>query len=281
MKNKGFSELRSPISSANQLKMVALFFLVIILFAPVLLKLVHIWYTDPDYSHGFLVIPISLFMVWQKRERLLSLQIKPSWSGIFVLIISLLCYYVAFVTSFNSLVYISMLLVIMGLLLFFTGTQFIKELLLPILFLLFMFPIPSSYYIMITNPLKLMITRISAVNMGLIGIPVLQDGNLLFFANTQLEVAEACSGVRSLYSYLMLGCLFAVLSNKLSKKVILIISTVPLAILINIIRVTLTGVFSNYFGPEVAQGFFHEFTGFVLFAIGFVVLVLEYYALKE
>jgi len=251
------------------------------LFLPVFIELTHIWLTSADYSHGFLVLPISLYMVWQKRSRLMSIEIQPSWAGSVLLVPGLLLYGAAFVTNFNSLVYLSMLIIIVGIIILSAGTRFARELLFPILFLLFMFPIPSSYYIMITNPLKLMITNISALIMGSMGIPVLQDGNLLFFANTQLEVAEACSGVRSLYSYLMLGCLFAVFSIRLRTKLILILSAIPLAILVNIVRVTVTGVLSNYYGPEVAQGFFHEFTGFILFAVGFVLLVLEYYALKE
>lgn len=117
--------------------------------------------------------------------------------------------------------------------------------------------------------------------MYLLGIPVYRDGNLLFFANTHLEVAEACSGVRSLYSYVMVACLFALMSNKQVIKMILVLSAIPLAFMINIARVSSTGVLSNYFGPEVAQGFFHEFSGFILFVIGFLFLYLEYYVLAS
>lgn len=271
------SQLRERISPLNQVKIITIIFFVFILFFPVLLKLIHLWSGDADYSHGFFVIPISLYMVWQKRERLLSIEIKPTWAGFILLGLGLVCYYVALVASFNTLQNISMLAVFIGLLLFFCGIKFTRELLCPIFFLFFMFPIPSAYYIMITNPLKLMITMISAAIIGFMGIPVFRDGNLLFFANTQLEVAEACSGVRSLYSYLMLGFLFALLSIRLRTKILLILSTIPLAILVNIVRVTITGVLSNFYGPKIAQGFFHEFTGFVLFIIGFIILVIEYY----
>lgn len=281
MKAEGIIKIRNLLSPAGMFMAIAVIILVAALFLPVFIELTHIWLTSADYSHGFLVLPISLYMVWQKRSRLMSIEIQPSWAGSVLLVPGLLLYGAAFVTNFNSLVYLSMLIIIVGIIILSAGTRFARELLFPILFLLFMFPIPSSYYIMITNPLKLMITNISALIMGSMGIPVLQDGNLLFFANTQLEVAEACSGVRSLYSYLMLGCLFAVFSIRLRTKLILILSAIPLAILVNIVRVTVTGVLSNYYGPEVAQGFFHEFTGFILFAVGFVLLVLEYYALKE
>lgn len=125
-----------------------------------------------------------------------------------------------------------------------------------------------------------MITKVSAQIIYLTAIPVYRDGNLLFFANSQLEVAEACSGVRSLYSYLMLGCVFALMSQKLSTKIVLILSAIPLAIVVNVVRVTGTGILSHYYGPSVAQGFFHEFSGFILFILGFVMLFFEYFVLN-
>jgi exosortase len=143
-----------------------------------------------------------------------------------------------------------------------------------------MFPIPSSYYILITNPLKLMITDISGQIISFMGIPVFRDGNLLFFAGFELEVAEACSGVRSLYSYLMLSCLFTIMSKRLRSKVVLLLSAIPLAIAVNIIRVVGTGILSVNYGPKLAQGFFHEFSGLVLFCIGFACLYLEFHLLS-
>jgi exosortase len=108
------------------------------------------------------------------------------------------------------------------------------------------------------------------------GVPVYREGNLLFLSSTQLEVAEACSGIRSLYSYMMLGCVFAVMVRRWRNKILLIISTIPLALFVNIVRVTTTGILANYFGARVAQGFFHEFSGLILFGVGFFLLVGEY-----
>lgn len=274
-------ELQANITFVNQIKIVGLSIFVTVLFAPIILELIKIWSTNDDYSHGFFVIPISLYMVWRKWRNLLLLPGKPLWIGSPIFIIGVITYFVSFVIKFHTLTYLSMIVIILGLLLFLAGWQPTKELLLPVLFLLFMFPIPSGYYILITNPLKLMITEISAQIIYLIGIPVYRDGNLLFFANSQLEVAEACSGVRSLYSYIMLGCLFALMSSKQVSKTVLIASTIPLAFMVNIIRVTGTGLLSHYYGPEVAQGFFHEFSGFILFVLGFVLLYLEYYVLNS
>jgi len=273
--------LRNHFSLENRYKIGVLSILIVLLFAPVILKLINVWMNQEDYSHGFFVIPIAIFIVWAKRDKLLDLSIKPLWIGFPIVVGGVFAYLVSFLVRFHTLTYLSMVAILFGLALFFGGWQLTKTLLLPIFFLLFMFPIPTAYYILITNPLKMMITEISTHMIYLMGIPVYREGNLLFVATTSLEVAEACSGIRSLYSYLMLGFLFAFMSRKRLTKVILVASTFPLAILVNILRVSGTGILANYFGPEVAQGFFHEFAGFALFIFGFVALFLEYYFLDS
>jgi exosortase len=271
----------APYSLIQKLKGGAIFFLAALLLTPVLIQLAKIWSAEGDYSHGFFVIPISFYMVWSKREKLLAFPLKPLWAGFPVFLIGVFFYVIAFITRFHTLTYLSILLLIFGLLLFMIGWDLTRELLVPLLFLAFMFPVPSAYYVLITNPLKLFITKMSVNIISLIGIPVYREGNLLFVASTQLEVADACSGVRSLYSYLMLGCLFAWLSKGFITRLVLIISTVLLAIIVNVLRISGTGVLSNYYGAQVAQGFFHEFTGFVFFVFGFAVLLVEYVVLNR
>jgi len=274
------SEYKGDRSIGNKVKIAFLFVFVGLLFAPTMMQLIRVWSTREDYSHGFFVVPIAFYMAWQMRKRLLSLPPNPLWVGLPIFTLGAFIYAVSLITRFHTLTYLSMIIIVVGLLLYLAGWSVTKGLMLPVLFLLFMFPIPEAYYVLITNPLKLMITKISTQLIALLGIPVYREGNLLLMASTQLEVAEACSGIRSLYSYLMLGCLFAFMSNKKVNKMVLLISTIPLAFLVNIMRVTGTGILANYFGPKVAQGFFHEFAGLVLFILGFVVLFLEYHFLE-
>lgn len=274
-------EARSGLERANKIKIAILSFLVVLLFAPVLINLIGIWSSRDDYSHGFFVIPIALYMVWVKRDELLRFPSRPSGMGLPVVACATAIYVVSTITKFHTLSHISMIVVLLGLVVFLAGWMVTKALLLPVCFLLFMFPIPSAYYVLVTNPLKLFITKISMEIIHLMNIPVYREGNLLFLASTQLEVAEACSGIRSLYSYLMLACLFAFLSEKRVSKMVLLISTAPLAFLVNIVRVTGTGVLANFFGSDIAHGFFHQFTGLVLFVLGFVVLFLEYHFLES
>jgi exosortase len=265
----------------NKYKIGLVFLLTSILFCPVIIGLVHVWSNREDYSHGFFVLPIVAFIVWARRSTLTSVSVRPTWLGLPLFFVGVLVYVASFLVKFHTGTYLSMILILLGLFIFVGGWALMKVLLLPTLFLLFMFPIPTAYYILITNPLKLMITKISTQIIYLLGIPVYREGNLIFLASSSFEVAEACSGIRSLYSYLMLGCLFAFLSEKNMSKVVLIVSTLPLAIFVNIVRVTGTGILSNYFGPGVARGFFHEFTGFVLFIFGFAILFLEYHLLES
>lgn len=273
-------KIRSNILPANQFKLITLSILIILLFANPILNLVHLWYNNPDYSHGFFVIPTSLVILWLKREDILSTSAKASWAGLPLFLAGSIGYLIAVITKFHTLTYLSMVATLLSLLLFLVGYKLTRILLFPVLFLLFMFPIPSEFYILIENPAKLMITDISAQIIRFLGIPVYQEGNLLFLANTSLEITEACSGIRSLYSFLMSGVVLTILCKKKMTKIILVCSTIPLAVFVNIIRVSGTGVLSNYYGDKVAQGFFHEFTGILVFAIGFVFLAFEYYLLE-
>lgn len=254
--------------------------LMVVLFAKPLIELVTVWRIDDDYSHGFFVIPLSLYMIWQKRDIWKNLDNNPSWIAFGVFVFSLFIYLAALLIRFHTLLYATMVLSLLSLCVSLLGWKKSKHLLGPILFLVFMFPIPSSIYIMITNPLKLMITGFSAAIIRVFDIPVLQEGNLLFFANTKLEVAEACSGIRSIYSYLMLGIVFSFFCRKILSKIVLVLSSIPLAILVNVFRVTITGILSHYFGEKAAQGFFHEFAGMALFAAGLVLMYATYYAIE-
>ncbi len=257
------------------------FIVIVLLFAPVLFELMKYWRINNDYSHGFFIIPISIYMIWVKREKISALTPKPQWAGVLVMIVFSIFYVVSVIIKFHSLSHLSMIVLLIGTMISIFGWAITKELLAPILFLSFMFPIPSAYYVMITNPLKLFITNASVVIIQFFGIPIYQEGNLIFMPDLHLEVAEACSGIRSIYSYLMLSCLFAWFSKGIVKQTILISSAIPIAIGINIFRVSITGILSHYYGEKVAQGFFHEFTGIVLFGIGFGLLLIEYSLIKN
>ena len=145
----------------------------------------------------------------------------------------------------------------------------------PILFLVFMIPIPSILVDKITFPLQLFASRFAVFCIDLIGIPVLREGNVIHLANTSLEVAEACSGIRSFVTLLGLGTAFAYFAQRTTLlRLTLILSCVPIAILVNAFRVTLTGVLASYWGSAAAEGFFHSFEGYFLFVAALLLLLM-------
>jgi len=270
------ADLRPKFGDPCLLKTSLILILLFVLFAPVLSDLVVTWSNDGDYSHGFFVLPAVFYLVWGKRHDLAAIQTRTFWPAFPPLVISTALYVVSYTVRFHSLTSFAIVSTIFFLLLFLTGWRMSKALIFPTLFLFFLFPLPNGFYVLITNPLKLFITAVSANAISALGIPVYREGNLLFFPNTQLEVAEACSGIRSLISYLMLGSLFAYFSSGWMARVILFGSALPLSLFVNFLRVVITGILAFSFGPQVSRGFFHEFSGMVLFLIGLGVLLLEY-----
>ncbi len=244
-------------------------------FWPILPELWTIWWEDSNNSHGLLVPVIAAYLVWIKRDRLRGLPIHPSGWGLALLITSLLLYLFGLRVHLALPARLALVLSVVGLVWWNFGTAVVGCLWFPLAFLGFMIPIPDTLTGIIGFPLQLFASAVSAHLITLVGIPVLREGTMLYFANASLEVAEACSGIRSMVSYLTLGALFAHLSGGKTgriQKAILLLSTIPLALMVNIVRVSGTGILAAYFGSRVARGFLHEFSGFVVFGLGFLIL---------
>ncbi len=248
-----------------------------VLYHHVLSKLVHDWYTDENYSHGFLIIPIALFFIWERRAKLRETEIKPNSLGLIVVIGSLAVLLAGILGSELFLTRISILGTIIGAVLFLCGWNYLKIVILPITFLLLMIPIPAIIFNQIAFPLQLLASRFGEVSLTACQIPVLREGNVINLANTSLEVAEACSGIRSLISLLTLGIVYGYFADsRIWVRVILAIGTIPIAIAANGIRVAGTGIAAHYYGPEAAQGFFHTFSGWIIFIAAFIMMFLLY-----
>jgi exosortase len=247
--------------------------LLIVVYFPVFQHLVVQWSSDEDVGHGFFVIPVAAYMVWQRRERLLEFEWKPAWWGVAIMLWGVFQSIIGTLGAELFLQRTSILITLVGLLLVFGGTRLVKELAFPLTMLLFMIPIPTVVFNQITFPLQLFASRVAEVTLGLIGIPVLRDGNVLELASQKLSVAEACSGIRSLLSMSFLALVYAYFfDKKVWMRWALLIGTLPLVILANAGRVTVTGILSE-FDPELAGGFFHSAEGFVIFGIDFVMLI--------
>ena len=246
-----------------------------ILYTDVAKYLVSDWIHLPDFSHGFLIPIVSLYFVYERRKTLSVLSPSSNWAGLGLIIFGILLLLLGNLATEYFTMRFSMLVVFGGAILFLLGKDFFKNLLFPIVFLIFMIPIPSILMDRITFPMQLFASKVAASTLYLIGIPVLREGNVMLLANTSLEVAEACSGIRSLISLLALSIVFAYLSQKETwKRILLVLSTFPIAIIANAARVSGTGILAHHYGDKVAQGFFHGFSGWILFVVAFVCLFI-------
>jgi exosortase D (VPLPA-CTERM-specific) len=244
-----------------------------VLYRNVVVKLVHDWWTDDNYSHGFLIVPIALCLAWERREKLKEAVSKPSVIGLLLVVSSVIVLGAGVLGAELFLTRISMLGVLAGIVLFLYGWQYLRILAFPLAFLLLMIPIPAIIFNQIAFPLQLLASRFGELALVLAGVPVLREGNVITLANTSLEVAEACSGIRSLVSLLTLAIVYGyVMERRNWARVALALASIPVAIAANGVRVAGTGIAAHYVGPEAAQGFFHEFSGWLVFILAFVML---------
>lgn len=254
--------------------------LLIAAYFPILSSLVRQWSTDDDVSHGFFVPVVAGYIAWTRRDALLALKWKPAWWGVAVIAWAGLQAYLGMLGAELFLQRTAFLLSLLGLLLVLGGTALIRELLFPLLLLPFMIPLPAVIYNQITFPLQLFASAVAERSLELLNIPVLRDGNILELASQKLSVAEACSGIRSLLSLSFLSLVYAYFfDRKVWMRWVLLIATIPIAIIANSARVTLTGVFSEV-NTELAQGFFHEVEGWVIFVVALCMMVALHLAIN-
>lgn len=247
---------------------------------PILAKLVNQWATDDDVSHGFFVPLVAGYIAWQRRDELLNLEWKPAWWGVGLLVWSGIQAFLGMLGAELFLQRTAFLEALVGLLLILGGTAAIRALLFPLLLLPFMIPIPTVIYNQITFPLQLFASQVAEQVLLLVNIPVLRDGNILELASQKLSVAEACSGIRSLLMLTFLSLVYAYFfDTKQWMRWALFFCTIPIAIIANAGRVTITGMLSEI-DPELATGIFHETEGFVIFGIAFAFLAFTHWAIN-
>ena len=243
-------------------------------YAPVLRALVRQWGSDPDMGHGFFVPVIAGFIVWQKRNELLAIQPQPNWWGLAVVLIGGVQLIIGTLGVELFLARTSFVIVLIGVVWLLGGDWMLKKLAFPLFLLFFMVPIDAVIYNQITFPLQLLASRLADGALTLIAVPVLREGNILELPNQRLSVVEACSGIRSLLSLTFLSLVYGYFFEKKTWiRVVLFFSTVPIAIVANSSRVTITGILTQV-KPEAAEGFFHEAEGWVIFMVAMGILIL-------
>lgn len=235
------------------------------------------WWDDPNYSHGFLVPLFSLYIVWQQRRTLRALPRSGSLLGIPLMLTGIATLILGDLGAENFLMRSSLLVIIAGLILFHFGSQILRAVAFPLVFLVFMIPLPGVIFYAVTFPLQRLAAEQAAWILETIGIPVLLDGNIIHLTQMSLGVTEACSGIRSLISLFAGAAAWAYLLIPGGwSTAIFIAATVPITILANAVRVVLTGLIGQQFGVEYASGFFHEFAGWVIYIFAFLCLLAVY-----
>ena len=267
-------------STYIQISTVTVAFLV--LFSHTLLELVQDWAIDDNFSHGFLIPFITGFLIWQKRDQLTSEKLKASNWGLLIIFSGMLLHIAGTAGAEMFTMRMAIVVTLTGLSFYFFGSKITISVIVPLAYLMFMIPIPAIIWNKIAFPLQLFAAKLSAQCIQFLDIPVLRQGNILQLPNTTLEVVDACSGLRSLTSLLALSAAFAYMVplNNLGKW-LLFGSAIPIAIIVNIVRLTVTAVLARYIGPETAQGFLHELSGMVIFIAALVFLYLFFLVLKK
>lgn len=262
---------RSPLSIGNSalaLRALVIGALVAAVYYRVLAGLVRTWWVDPDFSHGFLVPVFVAYLVWTKRKTLLAKGIAPTWSGIPVVAFGLAVLLLGEYGAERFLSRVSLLILLAGLVLAFGGWQLLRELRFALLVLLLAIPLPTIIFNEITLPLQILASKLASHLLPWFGVPVLREGNVIELPTMRLEVAEACSGIRSLVTLFTLSVFYGYFFEKsFLRRATLALASIPIAIAANAVRIFGTGLCVQYWDPDLALGFFHEFSGWVMFIV--------------
>jgi len=240
----------------------------------VLVSLVSDWYNDDNYSHGFFIVPLAAYFAWERRARLAATPIRPSVFGLLVNAGSLVMLIGGLLGAELFLSRVSIIGSLVGAILFLFGWKMLRQLQFPLAFLLLMIPLPQIIFNKIAFPLQLLASNVGEYTISSLDIPILREGNVLILANATLEVAEACSGIRSLVSLFTLGLVFGYFVDPRPwVRGVIALSSIPVAIITNGMRVASAGVAVHNYGPAGAEGLFHEFSGSLVFVVAFLIML--------
>ena len=242
--------------------------LVAFLYAGILQRLVQQWWDDPNFSHGFFIPAFSAFVIWQTRKKLAAIPVAPAWWGLGMIAGSLLIMIVGVLGAELFLSRSSLVFLLAGLAIYFLGWRYFRAMLFPWAILFLMIPIPAIVFNRIAFPLQLLASQFASSLLDTVGVPVLREGNVIQLPAITLEVAEACSGIRSLITLGALAIIYGYFLERIvSRRVILAIAALPIAVVANGLRVMGTGLVGHYWDPAKAHGFFHSFSGWVIFVV--------------
>ncbi|OGC94474.1 MAG: hypothetical protein A2W25_01450 [candidate division Zixibacteria bacterium RBG_16_53_22] len=250
-----------------------LFGLVILLNFHLLWGLIEDWLRDDNYSHGFLVIPVSIFLIWRGRARI-RFPAPVSRTGFIFFVLGCIGLLFGSAASEFFATRFSLVLTITGLALYYLGNENFRRVWFAFFFLLFMIPIPAIVYYSATMPLQLFASKATTAILHVIGVPSSREGNIIYLPTYTLEVVEACSGLRSLVALMALAALIGnlILPGRI-RPLLLFVLAIPVAIVVNIFRLVITAIGAYTISPKLAEDFLHEVSGILVFAVAFLIII--------
>lgn len=251
------------------------------LFRDAIQYMLRLW-EQPEYNYGYLIPPIAIFLIWQKRDLLRQEPLQGSWLGLAVLCVGIGLFAIGQLGAVFTVAQYGLVLVIAGLALAYQGMKGFRHIWMAIVILLFMVPLPGFLQQTLSNSLQLISSRIGVEVIRLFGISVYLEGNVIDLGSLKLQVVEACSGLRYLFPLMTLGFIAAYFySAPFWKRVVVFLSTIPITVLMNSFRIGMIGVLVEFWGPSQAEGFLHDFEGWVIFMACTTVLVIEMWLLSR
>ena len=242
---------------------------------PIMVFMWELWFYNESHNNGVLIPLVSVYLVWEKRDQLKQLQSSSSWWGFLFFLFSCMIFLAGVVGAERFTQEVAMVLLLIGVIWFNLGDRYFRILAFPLLLLFLMIPPPHIFYNNLSVQLQVYSTKISIAFLHLLGVTVYSEGNIIFLPSMQLEVAEACSGIRSLFSLFTLGVIFAYISQKrFFVRMILVLSTIPIAIFFNGLRISGTCILAQYWSLKITDSFNHFMSGWVVFVFAFIVLLL-------
>ncbi len=256
--------------------------MLVLAFRVAIADLVRIWDTQAEYSFGYLIPFISVFLIWQRKDRLERVAFAGSWAGFALVLLSLIVMVIGNISTLGTVTQYALLLAIVGLALSYTGTRAFGVILVPLAVLAFMVPLPNYLLREISQVLQLISSQIGVGVIRLFGISVYLEGNVIDLGAMKLQVVEACSGLRYLFPLMTLGFIAAYFyQEKFWKRAVVFLSTIPVTVLMNSFRIGLIGITVEYWGKSMAEGFLHDFEGWIIFMACTAVIMAEMWLLSR
>jgi exosortase D (VPLPA-CTERM-specific) len=248
----------------------------VLIFRDGLLYLLQLWGAKEEYSYAYFIPVIAAVLVWQRRDLLERLPFTGSWAGVTVTLLGLALCVVGELSALYIVVQYAFLLTVFGVVLAYTGWRPMRYLWAPLVLLIFMIPLPEFLYIQMSQKLQLISSQLGVWVVRLFGISVYLEGNVIDLGTFQLQVVEACNGLRYLFPLMTLGFVTALFFRApLWQRTLLVLSTIPITVLMNSFRIGVIGVLVDRYGPAQAQGFLHDFEGWIIFMACFALLFLQ------